>query len=63
VSGGTTSATYPAKAPDRLLIATWNVASVGHPGEPRTDDDLVRALDGRLVVGACGRIASLGRVA
>jgi endonuclease/exonuclease/phosphatase family metal-dependent hydrolase len=29
----------PGKAPDRLLIATWNVANLGHPGQPRTDDD------------------------
>jgi hypothetical protein len=27
------------KAPDRLLIGTWNVANLGHPGQPRTDDD------------------------
>jgi len=29
----------PAKAPDRLLLATWNIANLGDPGQQRRDDD------------------------
>jgi endonuclease/exonuclease/phosphatase family metal-dependent hydrolase len=29
----------PRRAQDRLLIATWNVANLGHPGQKRSDDD------------------------
>jgi endonuclease/exonuclease/phosphatase family metal-dependent hydrolase len=29
----------PRRAPDRLLIATWNVSNLGHPAQQRDDDD------------------------
>lgn len=29
----------PRRARDRLLIATWNVSNLGHPGQRRDDDD------------------------